>query len=466
MWLKTRLSVCFIFGIFMGPLQAILDIEVTQGIDASIPIAVLSFASPYQKAQLPYDVGEVIQSDLLRSGQFRVRTHSEGITPHKVSDLHSEEWIKESVDAVLLGRMEMVAGDRVSVDFELVDLYSHRKGAVVSAADFDPDLPQVESQGGSSGSLKSPTHAVLLAQHFVVSMGQLRGLAHHIADLVYEKMTGVKGIFSTKIAYVNVKRRGNHISRYVLEVADMDGHNPKPLLTSSEPIMSPRWDPTGQRLAYVSFEKKRSGVYMMDVRTGTRRLLAAFPGINGAPSWSPDGQKLALVLSHEVTPKIYTLDLKTRKLQQITRGTSLDTEPAWSPDGRSLIYTSNQGGRPQIYRYDFASGRIERITYEGDYNARPSYTPDGRKIVMLHRSNGRYNIAVQDLETGVLQVLTATHLDESPSVAPNGQRVIYAIRDSDRIVLGEVSLDGRVQLRLPARDGDVQEPAWSPFLSG
>lgn len=436
--------------------RADLNIEITQGMAAAAPIAITSFDGPKfasmgQAGSDQTDIAEVIRSDLRLSGQFRPVGADTPIISNKPTDNDITKWQREGVENLVFGRVQPTGGGRYSVSFELWDVYNaSQKGGA----------PQ---EGNTTGQF------LLAAKRFDnVPGAYLRRLGHHISDIVFETLTGTKGAFSTRIAYVIVKPRQaqNQSDAYMLEIADMDGYNPKLLVKSREPLMSPTWSPDGKRIAFVSFEKKESEIYTIDVATGKRTLISRSPGINGAPAFSPDGRKMALVLSKDGSPKIYVMDLSSKSLSQITKGTSIDTEPAWTPDGRAIYFTSNRGGKPQIYKYDFGSGNVERVTFIGNYNARPVVSPEGDKLIMIHKEDGEvYRIARQDLNTGDLKSLTKTSLDESPSIAPNGAMVLYGTSSRGKRALGIVTIDGRGQLRLPAREGIAQEPAWSPFLS-
>ncbi|KGP63848.1 translocation protein TolB [Legionella norrlandica] len=400
-----------------------LDLELTQGINSALPIAINSFGSD----AAGQEIANVIENDLTISGQFKIVSGPQG--PNSQSSVSALRQL--GADSVVTGRVNQL-GNRIEVSFTLADAVA--KGNI------------------------------LLTKTFQINANQVRALAHHISDEVYQKLTGERGIFSTRIAYISVQRNGPR-ARYSLEVADADGHNPQSLLVSSEPIMSPSWSPNGKSISYVSFEKKRAEIFTVSVETGQRRLITSFPGLNQAPAWSPDGRHLAVVLSKSGTPKIYDVDLSVGTMKQLTFGNSIDTEPRYAPDGRSLLFTSGRGGSPQIYRLSLSDGQISRVTFEGNYNARASYTPDMKHIVMLHREDRQFNIGIQNTDGGPISNLTFSGLDESPSVSPNSRLVLYATRYQDRGVLGIVSIDGRIRMRLPAREGDVQEPAWSPYLS-
>jgi TolB protein len=422
-------------AIFSQSAWALLNLELTRGVSGAVPIAIVPFAVG---GDLPTDVSGVVSSDLQTSGRFKVYGRDALSNFPQASAAQSEYFRNLGADNVVIGRVTSVGGGRYEVTFQLLDVIRGKN--------------QTEQQA-------------LLNEKFVVNANELRPLAHHISDLVYEKILGVRGIFSTRLAYIVVDRRVTP-TRYSLEVADQDGENPHPLLTSSDPIMSPSWSPTGKKIAYVSFENRRASIYVEDIANGSRLLVSSSKGINGAPAWSHDGRKLALVLSKDGSPNIYVVDLDSRQITQMTHDWSINTEPNWSPDDRSLIFTSNRGGGPEIYKLNVASRAATRLTYDGSYNARGSYTPDGNHIVMLHQESGVFNIGILDLNTGTFRLLTNSSSDtESPSIAPNGSMVLYGALYDGRNVLGMVSSDGRVQLRLPAREGDVQDPAWSPFLS-
>lgn len=422
-------------------LQARLNIEITQGMAGGVPIAVTpSLQEPAGNASFEA-LASVIRNDLRMCGRF------EPLPPEKLAhfksfqqQMNAQLWQKMKVENVVLGEVK-ASGDQYTVSFRLLDVYKTPEGA------------------DSAATLSAQTFSGISSQHF-------RALAHHISDLVYEKLTGIRGAFSTRIAYIMVQDTLQG-KQYSLEIADADGFNPRTLVKSKEPLMSPSWSADGRRLAFVSFEKNRAEIYIIEVASGRRELLSKFQGINGAPAWSPDGHTLALVLSKDGSPKIYLMDLASRQLTQLTEGYAIDTEPTWSRDGRTIYFTSNRGGKPQIYRIDITSKKTDRVTFVGNYNARPMLSPDGKHLVMMHRQerSDQFHIASQELATGQVSVLTHAGLDESPTLSPNGAMVLYSTQANDRQILGLVTLDGRGQLRLPAREGSVQEPAWSPFLS-
>ncbi len=401
---------------------AVLEIELTQGVNNALPIAVIPFAS-----QDSGNITGIISNDLKNSGRFSL-VDTSGMPADRID---FDRLKVQKIEALVTGQVKAVGYSQYSVMFRLFDVYNKNK---------------------------------LFEKEYTVKQDQLRKLAHHISDVIYQQLTGDRGIFSTKIAYILVERQGRK-AKYNLQVADSDGYNSHTLLTSKFPLMSPSWSPDGKNLAYVSFEGHRAAIYLQDIVTGKRKILTKFPGINGAPAWSPDGRRIALVLTQTGYPKIYVFDLATGSLDRLTDDWHIDTEPSWSPDGKSLIFTSNRGGGPQIYQVDTTSKHVKRLTFSGSYNAKASFTPKGDAIVMLHQEGEMFTIAHEDLKSSRVSLLTRSGLNESPSIAPNGKMVVYATNSNGRGMLAEVSIDGRVKLLLPAGQGEVQEPAWSPFLN-
>ncbi len=446
-----------------APLQAELNIEITQGTVGAVPIAVISEATvdaASSGSEVSFDqLAKIVRNDLRASGRFQPLRRNQLPKNLSTKEIDHLVWQDMGVENLIIGSVEPRGLDRYTVSFKLLDIFNAKNS---SASTVSHKLSQ---QGDVVLQTGQDLDILAAKSYHGITPDRFRALAHHISDVIYERLTGVRGAFSTQIAYVVVTEvRGR--PHYRLEVADMDGYNPKTLVQSKEPIMSPSWSPDGRSLAFVSFERNRAEIYTMDVRTGQRKRLTNFKGINGAPSWSPDGRKMAVVLSKDGSPKVYVLDLASHKLEQMTRGYSIDTEPTWTQDGRSIYFTSNRGGKPQIYKVDTRSKRVSRVTFHGEYNARPKLTPDGRYLVMIHRSKpGVFHIASQNLINGEVKILTDAKLDESPSLSPNGAMVLYGTKQNQRRVLGLVTIDGRGHLRLPAREGSVQEPAWSPFLS-
>ncbi|HFE48364.1 MAG TPA: Tol-Pal system beta propeller repeat protein TolB [Chromatiaceae bacterium] len=407
-----------------------LSIEITESAEGALPVAVVPFDYT-GKARLPQDVAGVIRNDLARSGRFETLAPERMLTqPSRAEQVDYHNWRVLQQDYLVVGSISELSPGRYQILFQLLDVY---KGGVITGYTLE------------------------------TSSAHLRTSAHHIADIVYEKLIGEPGAFATRIAYITSKHLGKGRSHSALYIADSDGYDAQRIVNSDEPLMSPAWSPDGSRLAYVSFEGGRPAIYVQQVYTGKRRRIAAFKGINGAPAWSPDGRKLAMTLSKDGNPDIYVMDLASRKLRRITRHWAIDTEAAFSPDGRSLVFTSDRGGQPQIYRIALAGGRPERVTFEGSYNARASYSPDGRKLALVTRVGRDYRIGVLDLENGNLDVLSDGPLDESPSFAPNGRIIIYAAERGNRGLLATVSVDGSVQQQLATQSGDVREPAWSPY---
>jgi len=408
-----------------------LNLELTKGVNNALPIAIVPFANQ-ETEDASSNIAAIVKNDLSNSGRFKTLSKEKmPANPHSVSAVNASTWRQAGVDDVVVGEVTAIDESHYNVNFALVDIVKNK-------------------------------NSTLLNETFNnIQKKDLRRLAHHISDRIYETLLGEKGVFSSHIAYIVTSHGQGKSTRYLLEVADADGYNPHSILSSSQPIMSPAWSHDGKQIAYVSFENHQAQIYIAQVADGSRRLISSFSGINGAPAWSPNDRQLALVLSKSGSPKIYILDLDTQSLRQITQGTSIDTEPNWHPNARSILFTSDRGGGPQLYKVDLATKQIERITYDGKYNARGAFSSDGKRIVMIHGTGNGYNIAIQDVNTGTTQSLTASGNDASPSFSPNdGSMVLYETQSAGKRVLGVVSSDGRVKLVLPAREGDVQDPAW------
>ncbi|MCI0655017.1 MAG: Tol-Pal system beta propeller repeat protein TolB [Methylococcaceae bacterium] len=413
-----------------GGVSAQLTIEITGGHEAAVPIAIVPFTVSNGIGDAAAEVDRIVKADLERSGRFRALPERELLSrPSQRADVDFRTWQSLGQEYLVIGRARLVGPDQYSIEFNLFDTL--RKEQIV--------------EYGIPGS----------------RIG-LRRVAHRIADIIYEKITGQPGAFSSRIAYITDTVRADNSREFKLQVSDADGYNPQTILTSREPIMSPAWSPDGSKIAYVSFEKKVSAIFVQTVATGNREQVAANPGINGAPSWSPDGSQLALTLSRDGDPEIYILNLASRSLERLTRSISIDTEPVWFPDGNNILFTSDRGGSPQLYSIGLRDGRIRRLTFEGNYNAAATISPDGRLVAMVHGSAGRYHIAVLELATGNLNVLTDGGGDESPSFAPNGSMILYATRRANREQLSAISVDGQFRQQLGTIAGGVREPAWSP----
>jgi len=411
------------------PASAILTIEITQGVDSGLPIAIVPFGLSGRETPRQ-NVVAIVEADLARSGRFAPLDKQTFVSrPTTDRQVIFKDWRIVKAEALVIGSVKPAGSGRWQVDFRLYDIYK-------------------ETQ--------------LAGYSYTVKDDKLRAVAHQISDIIYEKLTGEPGVFSTRIAYV-VREQVGKKSRFKLQIADADGYNPVTILTSPEPLISPAWSPDGTRLAYVSFEQRRPVLYVQNVISGARSRVAQFDGINSAPAWSPDGTRLALTLSRDGNPEIYVLRLSDNQLTRLTRHPAIDTEPAWSPDASEIVFTSDRGGKPQIYRMRSDGSRVERLTFEGEYNARASYSPDGKMLTLLSGGSGRYHAALLHLSASVLQVLTDTPLDESPTFAPNGRMVLYATDRGGRGVLASVSSDGRVRQTLKLQEGDIREPAWSPF---
>lgn len=408
-----------------------LRIEIRRGVSQAVPIAVVPFAYEGRGAA-PIDAAEVIAGDLGRSGRFAPMDRDDMISrPTTAQQVNFTDWRLLKTDYVVIGRLVETGLDRYSLRFQVFDVF---RGAQV------------------------------LGYQVPATSETLRQASHRAADMIFEKLTGTPGAFSTRIAYVSVIREGG-ADRYRLIVADADGANPQVIATSDEPIMSPAWSPDGHRLAYVSFEGNRSAIYVQELASGQRRMVSSSPGINGAPTFSPDGRWLAVTLSdRDGNLDIYLLNPATGEKRRLTENPAIDTEATFTPDGRDILFTSDRSGGPQVYRVPAAGGASpRRVTFEGRYNARPRISPNGDSLAVVHNDRGNYRIAVVDIERGVTQVLSDGRQDESPSFAPNGSMIIYATRSGARGVLAAVSTDGRVQVSIASAAGDVREPVWSPY---
>ena len=400
-----------------------LEIVVTQGSESALPIAVA-----------PFPGSTVVSNDLRLSGQFSPLAEEQMISrPDRLSEVNFTDWRLLEIPTLVTGRVVEGEGGREQLEIQLVDVYRKR-----------------------------------LLAHYRFSLGDgsarsIRQTAHAVSDLIYKALTGIRGAFSTHIAYVSVEHAESGKRSYTLELADADGENVQVLLTSFAPLLSPAWSPDGRQLAYVSFENGRSEVWVQGVYDGKRTRVASFRGKNSAPAWSPDGKQLALSLSRDGNSEIYLFELRSQQLQRLTRNRGADTEPVWSPDGKSIAFLSDRSGGPQIYRQDIAGGRATRVTFRGRYNTSPDWSPDGERLAFLHGEGGRYRIAVMDPDSGVVRILTNNRQDESPSFAPNGELIVYATQHDGRGVLEIASVDGGSVQQLSLRGKDVREPAWSPL---
>jgi TolB protein len=403
------------------PALAQFKVEVT-GVGQTLrPIAIVPFRG---EAQAPQKISAIVLANLERSGQFRA-VDTAGAVLDETTRPDVALWKQKTADALVVGSVTRVADGRFDVRFRLWDT--------------------VKSQD-------------LGGQSFVVTQGDLRLVSHRIADFVYERLTGERGVFSTRIAYVT--KTG---PRYSLWVADADGENAQSALSSPEPIISPAWSPTGGQLAYVSFESRKPVVYVHDVASGRRRLIANFRGSNSAPAWAPDGRTLAVTLSRDGGSQLYTIDANGGEPRRLMQTAGIDTEPAFSGDGRSIFFVSDRGGAPQIYKVGVAGGNAERVTFNGSYNISPSVSPDGNFLAYISRIGGAFKLHVMDLKSGSVTAITDTTADENPSFAPNGRLIVYATQQQGKEALMTTTLDGKIKARLVGQAGDIREPDWGPF---
>ncbi|WP_312142887.1 Tol-Pal system beta propeller repeat protein TolB [Pantoea septica] len=426
-----RVTLGFFVLLWAAMLHAEVRIEITQGVNTARPIGVVPFKWAGSGAA-PEDVGGIVSADLRNSGKFNPIDRSRlPQQPTSAQEVQPATWSALGIDAVVVGQVTSNPDGSYQVAYQLVDT------------------------GGAPGT-------VLAQNSYKVTKQWLRYAAHTASDEVFEKLTGVKGAFRTRIAYV-VQTNGGQFP-YELRVSDYDGFNQFVVHRSPQPLMSPAWSPDGSKVAYVTFESGKSALVVQTLSNGAIRQVASFPRHNGAPAFSPDGTKLAFALSKTGSLNLYVMDLASGQTRQVTDGRYNSTEPSWFPDSQTLAYTSDQAGAPQIYKIGINGGAPQRITWEGSQNQDADVSADGKTMVMISSAGGAQHVAKQDLVTGAVQTLTSTFLDESPSLAPNGTMVIYSSTQGMGSVLQLVSTDGRFKARLPATDGQVKSPAWSPYL--
>ncbi len=397
-----------------------LHLEIAKAPDQAPKIAIVPFNN--DNGLYP-----IVETDLNRSGRF---TSSSKNLPANaaINQIQASDWQAAGIPYVVTGQIKQTA-DGFEVHYQLYDVQKQQ---------------------------------YLLNELLNVPASRIRQAGHMVSDAIYQALTGIPGDSSGRIAYV-LRNPATPAERYTLQIADTDGEQPKTVLSSRDPILSPAWTPDAKKIAYVSFETKRPAIYLQDLSTGTREVLTSFKGLNGAPSFSPDGKSMLFTASMNGNPEIYQMDLSTRQVKRMTNDSGIDTEARYTPDGKAFIFTSDRGGSPQIYRYDFGNGSVKRLTFKGSFNARGTLSADGKKIALVHRPSGsNYKVAIQDINTGIVNILTPTSLDESPSFSPNGQMVVYATREGNRGLLSIMSTDGRFRMNLPSEQGEVREPAWAP----
>tara|TARA_B100001105_G_scaffold159700_1_gene128428 strand:+ start:239 stop:1546 length:1308 start_codon:yes stop_codon:yes gene_type:complete len=411
--------------------QSELTIRITQGTSKQTPIAIVPFELDVDSSENFLDIPNIVTNNLERSGRFKAISREDMLQkPSTGADVDFDDWNILGIETLVVGRITQIGNDQYSIQFQLFDIFRGEQ---------------------------------ILGYRMSANQSSFKYVAHRIADMIFEKITGIKGVFSTQVAYVTAD--GNSNDRfYKLVISDSDGENERIILESNDPIMSPAWSPDSRQLAYVSFEGNLSSIFIQTLRTGNRRKISDRIGINGSPAFSPDGRKLVLTLSNtDGNLDIHTLDLTTRKISRLTTNRSIDTEGTWSPDGSEIYFTSDRGGSPQIYKISSGGGVPSRITFEGNYNARPRLSPDGKKLAMVHLRDGKYQIGIIDIEKRSLLVLSTGSQDESPSFSPNSDTLIYATRQDGLGFLETVTADGLIRQRLVSQLGNVREPVWSPF---
>ncbi|MFA6920560.1 MAG: Tol-Pal system beta propeller repeat protein TolB [Gallionella sp.] len=402
--------------------SAALSIEIIGAGEHQIPVSIVPFGGDPALAQA---INEVVTGDLLRSGLFRL-VDPVGKSPHEVAEVNYPDWQVRGAEALAIGSVSAQANGRIEARFRLLDVLKHVEL-----------VGQAVSGGG----------------------GQIRAVGHRIADLIYEKLTGDQGVFSTRIAYVN--RQGKSFS---LIVADSDGYNEQIVLKQNEPIMSPTWSPDGGHLAYVSFETGHAAVFVQSLYTNQRKAVADFRGSNSAPAWSPDGKQLAVVLTRDGSSQIYLMRPDGGDIRRISFSGAIDTEPNFSPDGQYLLFTSDRGGSAQVYRMPAEGGAALRMTFAAGTSYSPRHSPDGKSFVFTHLSGGRFYISAQDFQSGQMETLTEGGWEKKPSYAPNGKIILFASEARGRGILATVSSDGRVKQHMFTQSGDAREPVWGPHL--
>ncbi len=425
---QVLLSLLVLF--FSGTAQAILKIDITQGLKGALPIAVVPFKWNTTKI-VNGDVSAIIVADLARSGKFSPVAKENLIAkPHTPQDVDFKTWRVTGIGYLVIGSVNLQADGKYQVQFRLFDVLKGRQ---------------------------------VLGYSFSATKKTLRSVAHQISDYIFTKITGLPGAFNTRIAYITVQRDAKKVATFRLQVSDTDGYNPQTLLTSDQPIMSPAWSPDGSQLAYVSFEKGHAEIFTQNIHTGIRHVQSAYPGLNGAPAWSPDGKKLAITLSKDGNPDIYILTLADKSLRQFTHDWEIDTEAAWMPDGKSIIFTSSRSGKPQLYIKPLA-GKIpaKRLTFDGGYNTSASISSDGKLVTYVQGKGKIYRIMLMTIKTKNYQALTQGPMDESPEFAPNNSMVLFSSEENNKAVLAEVSIDSKFRQQLVFTKGEVREPAWAP----
>ena len=413
------------------PAYAVLEIEIDEGSENAMPIAIVpfqvdSFERPAE------DIAMIVGADLRRSGYFKPLKYNQlPEQPAEMVQVNFNRWGAANTDYMVVGKIKQLGDKSYQIDMELIDVLRKQ--------------------------------VILNKRWMNVRNTQFRYISHLISDLVYFELIGVKGAFATQIAYVTVQRQAQNKKLYTLEVADADGYNSQTILKSYEPIMSPSWSPDGSKLAYVSFENGRSEIFVQSIYGDYRKRLAGFTGINSSPAWSPDGSRLAMTLSKGGNADVYIMDLATGNLTQVTRDRAIETEAAWSLDGKRLYFSSDRRGQPQIFELNTETQQLQRLSNYGKYNSNPDLSPDGKSLAIVHNDGSGFNIALLDLETRQIQRMTSTFLDESPSFAPNGQMILYAMNKGGRGQLAVVSVEGRASQTLQVMNAEVKEPAWGPY---